>query len=106
MTMSGVHRPITPLQPLRLLIVEDSAADAELMLYELRRSGFEPSAQRVETEADYVAALEKPVDAVLADYNLPQFSAVRALKLLQDRRLEIPFIVVSGTIGEDAAVAI
>jgi len=104
--MSGDDRPFSLQQPLRLLIVEDDPADAELMVHELTRSGFDPSWQRVDSEADYLVHLREPLDIVLADYSLPQFSAVRALQLLQERRLEIPFIVVSGTIGEEAAVAI
>jgi PAS domain S-box-containing protein len=90
--------------PLRVLILEDSPADAELMLHELRRAGFDPDWVRVDTEADYCAALETPFDVVLADYSLPQYDALRALRLLQDRALDIPFIVVTGSIGEEAAV--
>ncbi len=90
--------------PLRVLILEDSPADAELMLHELRRAGFDPDWVRVDTEADYRAALESPFDVVLADYSLPQYDALRALLLLQDRALDIPFIVVTGTIGEEPAV--
>jgi starch phosphorylase len=62
--------------------------------------------QRVDIEADYLACLGESPDVILADYNLPRFSAVRALRLLQERRLDIPFIVVSGTIDEDAAMAV
>jgi CheY-like chemotaxis protein len=65
-------------QPLRALIVEDSPADAELMVHELRRSGFDLVWQRVDTEADYLAHLEKQPEIVLADYALPQFSGPRA----------------------------
>lgn len=90
--------------PLRVLILEDSPADAELMLHELRRAGFDPDWVRVDTEADYRAELETPFDVVLADYSLPQYDALRALRLLQDRALDIPFIVVTGSIGEEAAV--
>lgn len=93
-------------QPLRVLIVEDNPADAELMAHELKRSGFDVSWERVDTEADYVSRLERAPDVILADYSLPRFGAVRALRLVQERRLELPFIVVSGTIGEEAAVAV
>jgi starch phosphorylase len=103
--MPSDNQPSSFKQPLRLLIVEDNPADAELMLHELRRSGFDPSGLRVDTEADCVAHLDEPIDIVLADYSLPRFSAVRALQLLHERRLDIPFIVVSGSIGEEAAVA-
>ena len=90
----------------RLLLVEDSADDAELLLHTLRDAPFTCTSDRVETEADYVTALtgEMP-DVVLCDYNLPRFSAERALQILNERQLDIPFIVVSHHIGEDAAVA-
>ena len=90
--------------PLRVLILEDRASDAELMVHELRRAGFDPDWQRVETEADYVAHLDPSLDLILADYALPQFDGLRALQLLQGRGLDIPFIIVSGRIGEDLAV--
>ncbi|MBZ5657385.1 MAG: alpha-glucan family phosphorylase [Acidobacteriia bacterium] len=93
-------------QRLHALIVEDSATDAELMVHELRRSGLDPVWERVDTEADYLAQLEKLPDIILADYALPQFSGPRALQLLQQQGRAIPFIVVSGTIGEEAAVAV
>jgi two-component system sensor histidine kinase UhpB len=92
--------------PVRVLIVEDSATDAELMVEELRRGGFEPTWQRVETEADYIAGLTEDLSVILADYNLPQFDAPRALRLLLEKSLDVPFIVVSGAIGEEVAVAI
>lgn len=86
--------------------MEDDAADAELMVAELRRSGFELSWERVQTEEEYLAALADPPEIVLADYSLPQFSGNRALELLQQLGLGIPFVVVSGTVGEEAAAAI
>jgi two-component system sensor histidine kinase UhpB len=89
----------------RLLMVEDSADDAELLLYALDGAAFTYAATRVETEDDYTPALAtiRP-DVVLCDYNLPRFSAERALQILQERQLDIPFIIVSHHIGEDAAV--
>src|SRR5713101_51782 len=90
--------------PLHILILEDQASDAELMLHELRRAGFEPHWQRVETEPDYLAQLHAGLDVIFADYALPQFDALRALRLLTERGLDIPFIIVSGTIREEAAV--
>ena len=90
----------------RLLIVEDSADDAELLLYALRDAPFKFTSVRVETEGEYDAALSKELpDVVLCDYNLPRFSSERALRILTERGLDIPFIVVSHHIGEDAAVA-
>jgi signal transduction histidine kinase len=91
--------------PLNVLILEDRPADAALMLHELRRAGFDPVWQRVETEADYLAHLHAGLDVILADYALPQFDALRALQLLQERGWDTPFLIVSGNIGEDRAVA-
>jgi serine phosphatase RsbU (regulator of sigma subunit)/PAS domain-containing protein len=91
--------------PLRVLILEDRPTDAEVMLQELRQGGFTPDGRIVDTEQDYVASLEPSLDLILADYVLPQFDAVQALQRLQERGLDIPFIIVSGNIGEDIAVA-
>jgi len=86
--------------PIRVLIVEDSAADAELMLGNLTDHGFAPHAERVETEAAYLAALDAVPEVILADYRLPRFSGSRALELLNGRRHDIPFIVLSGSISD------
>src|SRR5436309_29274 len=75
------------------------------MISELRQAGFDPVWKQVETEADYLAQLETVPDIILSDYSMPQFDAPRALELLRERQLNIPFIIVSGTVGEDAAVA-
>jgi two-component sensor histidine kinase/CheY-like chemotaxis protein len=91
---------------LRVLILEDRPEDAELIADELRRSGFEPQWERVETEPTFLARLAPPPDVILADYSMPEMDAGRALSLLQERALRIPFIVVSGTIGEDVAVSV
>jgi two-component system NtrC family sensor kinase len=93
-------------RPLRVLILEDRPEDCDLMLHELRREGFEPAWQRVESEASYVARLTPDLDVILADYSLPGFDAVRALHRLKDRGLDVPFIVLSGTIGDERAAAI
>ena len=90
--------------PLHVLILEDSIMDAELMVHELRRAGFDPQWQRVETEADFLAQLDQKLDIILADYSLPQFDAQRALEHLNQRGLDVPFIIVSGCIGEERAV--
>jgi PAS domain S-box-containing protein len=89
---------------LRLLILEDRPADAELMLLELRRAGFTADWRRVEAEAEYAAALAPDLDLILADYSLPQFDAQRALGMLQERHLDIPLIIVTGSISEETAV--
>jgi starch phosphorylase len=104
MTSANNSRPV--LHRLRALIVEDDAADAELMVAELRSSGFELSWERAQTEEEYLARLADSPEIVLADYNLPLFSGGRALELLQQLGLGIPFIMVSGTVGEEAAAEI
>jgi PAS domain S-box-containing protein len=91
-------------QPIRLLIVEDLPADAELMILQLRQDGFEPDWRRVEDEAGFLQALELPVDLILADYTLPHFSGTRALAMLGELGVDIPLILVSGTVGEEMAV--
>ncbi|MDO8616000.1 MAG: response regulator [Dehalococcoidia bacterium] len=88
--------------PLSVLILEDDPSDAELLLEELRRSGFAAKGRRVEDEAGYIKGLARQPDLILADYTLPQFDAVQALRLLQSQGLDIPFIVVTGTLEESA----
>jgi len=90
--------------PLKVLLLEDSPTDSELTLHELRWAGFKPEWQRVDTEADYLAQLHPDLDLILADYTLPQFDALRALELLRSRNLDIPFIVVTGTVSEEVVV--
>ncbi|HEO71127.1 MAG TPA: PAS domain S-box protein, partial [Candidatus Hydrogenedentes bacterium] len=90
---------------IRTLIVEDNEDDALLVVRALRQGGFEPVWQRVDTLEDMVGALEKePWDAIISDYSMPHFSGPDALRVLQDREIDLPFLVVSGTIGEDTAV--
>ena len=94
------------MRALRVLFVEDSAADAELMVRALRTGGFDPVSERVETAPELLAALERgPWDVVLSDYYLPSLEAPAALALVRDRLPDIPFLVVSGSVGEDTAVA-
>jgi len=90
--------------PLNILIVEDSQNDADLALTELRRAGFAPKWKRVETEPDFLAEIKKSPDIILSDYSMPQFNGLRAAELLHASGLNIPFILVSGTVGEDVAV--
>ncbi len=90
---------------IRVLILEDRPEDAELMVHELRRNQFDPDWKRVETESEYNAHLGWQPDVILADYNMPLLDAPRALDLLHELDLDIPFIVVSGAIGEEVAVA-
>lgn len=93
--------------PLQVLIVDDSIDDALLIEKALRHGGFDPDIRRVETADQMQRALrERPWDVVLADYTMPRFSTPAALKLLQGQGLDVPFIVVSGTIGEERAVEV
>jgi len=93
-------------KPLRVLIVEDSVDDVELLVYELELGGYHPIYQRVDTAETTLAALEQQQwDLVIADYSMPQFNATAALSLLQEKGLDLPFIIVSGTITEETAVA-
>jgi len=90
--------------PLRLLVVEDSAADAELMIRALRDAGFAPDAERAGSAAELETALARTGwDAILSDYYLPGFDALEALRIVRGRGLDLPFIVVSGSIGENLA---
>ena len=90
--------------PLRILLVEDNPQDAELVVRELRRAGFEPEWTRVDTEAEYTAHLDATLDLILSDFAMPRFNGLRALELVVRQGLDVPFILVSGTIGEDTAV--
>ncbi|WP_406696320.1 PAS domain S-box protein [Singulisphaera sp. Ch08] len=91
-------------RPLRVLIVEDSPDDAELMLLELRRGGLDPSWQRVETVEELRAALAQGTwEVALWDYTLPGFDSMAALPLLQQTAEDLPYIVVTGTLGEEQA---
>jgi diguanylate cyclase len=92
-------------KPLRVLIVEDSENDALLLLRGLSRGGFEPQFERVETPEAMAAALSaQPWDIIVSDYSMPHFSGLAALWVLKQSGLDLPFILVSGTIGEDVAV--
>src|SRR3984893_5091920 len=99
--MSESSRALTSLD---ILIVEDLADDATLLVAELKSAGFDPRWKRVEKEADYLANLRPQLSIIFSDFSLPHFSTIRALALLQERKLEIPFVIVSGTIGEERAV--
>ena len=91
---------------LRLLQVEDSESDAAMILRALDKAGYRVAADRVETADEMRAALAREqYHLVLADYQLPQFDAPEALAVLQESGQDLPFIVVSGMVGEDAAVA-
>jgi two-component system sensor histidine kinase UhpB len=88
---------------IRLLIIEDSADDAELVQRLLRQGGYEIAAERVDSALGLTQALEEKWDVVISDYSMPQFSGSEALRIVRKRTPETPFIFVSGTIGEDTA---
>ncbi|MEW5790515.1 MAG: putative bifunctional diguanylate cyclase/phosphodiesterase [Pseudomonadota bacterium] len=93
-------------KPLRVLVVEDSEDDTALILRELRRGGYVPDAERVDTmEAMRDVLARREWDVIITDFNLPRFSAIAALELLKASGQDLPFLIVSGTIGEDLAVA-
>lgn len=93
-------------EPLRVLIIEDSEFDAMVLVSVLRAGGYQVDIRRVESPSQMEEALAQPSwDVILADYNLPEFSAPAALQMLQESGLDIPFIIISGGIGEDVAVA-
>ncbi|MBP9212510.1 MAG: PAS domain S-box protein, partial [Bacteroidetes bacterium] len=91
---------------LRLIILEDNPMDAELVLLELRTAGYDPHADIVCTAEEFRPLLSPSIDLILSDYSMPQFDAPSALRILQRSPYDIPFIVISGTIGEDTAVAV
>jgi diguanylate cyclase (GGDEF)-like protein len=93
-------------KPIRVLIVEDSENDALLLVRELRRGGFEPEFERVETATAMAATLANDKwDLVVSDYSMPRFSGTAALEVLKQSGLDLPFIIVSGAIGDEVAVA-
>src|SRR6266704_679748 len=91
--------------PLKLLILEDNAFDAELEVGKLQAAGYDCDWQQVQTREEFEASLDRPeFELILADYNLPNFDGLSALGLLRERGLEIPFILISGTLGEERAI--
>src|SRR5262245_327990 len=91
-------------QPLRVLLLEDNQYDVRLVMAELQDAAFAPSATHAHTETEFLAALSPEIDVILADYSMPQFGAMQALPLLNESGLDVPLIIVSGSIGEDLAV--
>lgn len=87
-----------------VLILEDNLDDAALMQHELEQAGFAVQAHRVETRDAFAAHLTPDLDLILSDHHLPEFDALRALALLKQRGLDVPFIIVSGVISEEMAV--
>lgn len=93
-------------EPIRILIVEDEPADAELLIRQLQRDGYDPDWQCVDTESAFLEALNGPLHLIISDNAMPSFSAARALELLKQRGMRLPFVVVSRAIGEEQAVAL
>jgi len=92
-------------QALRVLMVEDSESDEQLIIRELKKGGYEPEYERVETAAGMKKALkDKQWDIILCDYKMPEFNAPSAITLLKGTNIDIPLIIVSGAIGEEIAV--
>jgi two-component system, cell cycle sensor histidine kinase and response regulator CckA len=89
--------------PIRLLLIEDSEDDAALLLRLLRQGGYDVESERVYSAVALEGALAKKWDIVVSDHSMPQFTGIEALKMIRAKDAEIPFIFVSGTIGEDAA---
>jgi len=90
---------------LRVLMLEDSEEDTQLVIREFKKGGYAVSYQRVDTPEDLKKAIEKQAwDIIIADYTMPRFSGLDALRIVREKGIEIPFIIVSGTIGEDIAV--
>jgi signal transduction histidine kinase len=92
--------------PLHVLILEDLAADAELIIHELERADFDPLWVRVQTEQEYETYLHAGLDLIVADYTLPQFNALVALRILKAHDLDIPFIVITGTVSEEVVAEV
>jgi PAS domain S-box-containing protein len=92
-------------RPLRVLLVEDSADDAALLVRELRRGGYDPAWQRVDTVVSLERALDASWDVILCDYRMPGLDAPQAISVVRSRTLDTPCIIVSGTVGEEHAVA-
>jgi len=102
---SKLTSTISNLQSLRVLIVEDSESDALLEIHELKKGGYDPVYERVETAAAMKKALsQKQWDIILCDYKMPEFNAPSAIAVLKETNIDIPLIIVSGAIGEQTAV--
>lgn len=92
---------------LKLLLLEDNPDDSALVLRQLKKAGFAVNHRQLDTQADFLAALgAESWDLILSDFHMPQFTGLRAFELLRERDTTTPFIVISGTIGEETAVEV
>jgi PAS domain S-box-containing protein len=92
------------MQTLKALLVEDDVDDAELLVRKIKEAGYILEWTRVETEGDFLASLRTPPDIIFSDYSIPRFGGLRALEVLRSTGLDVPLILVSGTVGEEVAV--
>ena len=92
------------MQTLKALLVEDDVDDADLLAHKIREAGYELEWTRVDTEADFLASLRTPPDIIFSDFSIPRFGGLRALEVLRSTGLDVPLILVSGTVGEEVAV--
>ncbi len=99
-----VHAPAGTDRELQVLHLEDSALDHDLARVHLTRGGLRVRLVRIDSEAEFLSALDSDWDAIISDYNLPGFSGLMALEMLKAAGRDVPFILVSGEIGEDTAV--
>ena len=98
--------PAASPKPLKVLVIEDSEVDALLLLEQLRAGGYAPDARRVDNAEDLMAALDTHKwDIIFSDHNMPRFNSTEALEIVRSSALDVPFIIVSGVIGEETAVA-
>ncbi len=104
--MSPVSKLASQGEALRVLIIEDSEEDTDLLVMELRRGGFSPLYQRVDTAASLASALDNAKwDVIISDYSMPRFTLAEALNMMKERHMDLPFLVVSATIVDEQAVA-
>src|SRR6185436_12029686 len=93
------------MRPIRVLLVEDSEDDLLILLRHLHKGGYTPISKAVETEESMKAALEaEPWDIIISDFVVPGFGGLEALEVVKAKGLDLPFIIVSGQIGEDVAI--
>ncbi|MFI5381415.1 MAG: PAS domain S-box protein, partial [Tepidisphaerales bacterium] len=91
-------------KPLKVLVLEDRVEDLELLLHTLKKADFDPIWRRVETESEFRSAVAQDWDVILADFNLPGFTAPGAMEILRQQGIDTPFLVITGSISEEVAV--